>query len=199
MGINELGRPAGIAIDKKRHLLYAADVKNNRIAVFDIGNLTFLRFLGGPVSQGGREPGRFLSPTNVAVDGEGKLYVTDTFNHRIQIFDAAGKFVRAFGSHGVRPGQFVRPKGIAVDSQGHIYVADAEFNNFQVFSPTGQILMAVGSLGEQPGEFSLIAGLHIDAEDRVFTTEQYGGRVQVFKYLASPPGAVGKEVAASKK
>lgn len=193
IGSAQLERPAGIAVDKARNRLYAADTKGARIAVFNTETLAFERYLGGPVSKGGREPGRFLSPTNVAVDRNGRLIVADTFNQRVQIFDANGKFVRAFGTHGVRPGQFVRPKGVAVDSQGHIYVADAEFNNFQVFSPEGQILMAVGSLGDQPGEFVLIAGLSVDAEDRILTTEQGSGKVQVFKYLPQAASAAGKE------
>ena len=68
------------------------------------------------------ENGTFFGPTNVAVDRRGFIYVSDTLNYRVQVLDASGKFVRAFGVQGDRPGEFIRPKGIAVDSQGHIYV-----------------------------------------------------------------------------
>ena len=144
------------------------------MAVFSIDTFAFERYIGGPSNPDVREPGLFSAPTNVATDAKGNVYVTDTWNHRVQIFDHKGKFVRAFGSHGLSPGQFIRPKGIAVDSEGHIYVADAEFNNFQVFSSDGKVLLAVGAR-YNPGQFALIAGLFID-ENRIFTTEQDTGR-----------------------
>lgn len=191
-GTDKLERAAGLALDRGRRRLYVVDVKANRVAVFDSEKFEFLRYIGGPSTPEGLEPGRFSAPANAAVDRAGNLFVTDTWNHRVQVFDAQGKFVRAFGTHGVRPGNFVRPKGIAVDSEGHIYVADSEFNNFQVFTPEGQPLLAVGALGNAPGEFTLLAGLAIDAEDRIYTTEQFNGRVQIFRYL--PSARSGKEV-----
>ena len=195
-GHKELERAAGLALDRDRHRLYAADAKAHRIAVFNTASFAFERYIGGPNRPGGNEPGQFAIPSNVAVDRQGNLYVTDSFNFRIQIFDSNGKFVRAFGGHGDRAGNFARPKGIAVDSEGHIYVADAEFNNFQIFSAMGESLLAVGSLGAEPGRFTLIAGLCIDANDRILTTEQEGGRVQMFQYLRSPEQ---KEASRAKK
>lgn len=193
-GNDELERPSGIAIDRKRQRLYVADAKAHRIAVFHTETFAFERYIGSPSTPGVGEPGRFAAPTNVAVDPQGNLYVADTWNHRVQVLDRRGRFLRAFGTHGTAPGSFVRPKGIAVDSQGHVYVADAEFNNFQIFTSEGQPLLAVGRLGADRGEFTLIAGLFIDAQDRVYTTEQEGGRVQIFQYLPQAPAANPKEV-----
>jgi len=195
-GAAELGRPGGIAIDRVRGRLYAADAKESRIAVFDTKTFKFIRFVGGPDKNGKHEPGKFVGPTNVAVDRQGGVYVADTLNNRVQIFDAEGKFVRAFGRQGDSPGEFIRPKGIAVDSEGHVYVADAEFNNFQVFSPQGQSLLAVGTFGYSPGQFALVAGLYIDPQDQIYTTEMFHGRVQVFQYIPQPnsPAPSNKEV-----
>lgn len=185
-GTTALARPGGIAIDRQRNRLYVADAKDSRVAVFDVGSLSLVGYLGSPSKPGRRDNGTFFAPTNVAVDREGILYVADTWNYRIQIFDSNGKFVRAFGAQGDRPGEFIRPKGVAVDSEGHIYVADAEFNNFQILRPDGQPLLAVGSLGGDPGQFQLVAGLYIDSQDRIYTTEMFRGRVQVFQYLSQP-------------
>ena len=194
-GTTQLQRPGGIAIDSERHRLYVPDAKASRIAVFSTQKFAFERYIGSPSTPGKREPGKFAAPTNVAVDRKGQLYVTDTWNHRVQVFDPNGRFVRAWGEHGVRPGEFVRPKGIAIDSEGHVYVADAEFNNIQIFNPDGQVLLAVGSIGPAPGQFTLLTGLCIDSEDRIYTTEQYTGRIQIFKYLPNIPA---KEVAVKK-
>jgi DNA-binding beta-propeller fold protein YncE len=188
-GTTELGRPGGIAIDRERKRLYVADAKESRIAVFDTGTLKFLAYFGGPGKAGQRDKGKFLFPTNVAVDRQGNIYVADTGNYRVQVLNPAGKFLRSFGAQGDAPGEFIRPKGIAVDSQGHIYVADAEFNNFQIFTPEGTPLLAVGSLGGEPGQFALVAGLYIDSEDQIYTTEMYRGRVQVFQYIQQPGSA----------
>ncbi len=182
-GTADLGRPGGIAIDPIRKRLYAADAKESRIAVFDISAMKLVTFFGKPSKNNTHANGEFLAPTNVAVDRNGFIYVSDTWNYRVQILSPDGKFVRAFGAQGDRPGEFIRPKGIGVDSEGHIYVADAEFNNFQILSPEGRPLLAVGNLGADPGQFVLIAGLWIDSKDRIFTTEMFHGRVQVFQYV----------------
>ena len=193
-GAEQLGRPGGIAIDRDRNRLYVADAKASRIAVFDLGSFQFLNYIGGPSQAGVREDGKFFGPTNVALDRAGNLYVADTLNYRIQIFDSTGKFIRGFGAQGDRPGEFIRPKGIAVDSGGHVYVADAEFNNFQILTPDGQPLLAVGVLGTDPGQFALIAGLYIDPKDQVYTSEMFKGRIQVFQYLSQPEFGERKEV-----
>jgi DNA-binding beta-propeller fold protein YncE len=188
-GTSSLGRPGGIAIDKQRNRLYVADAKDSRIAVFDTRSLEFTGYIGKASTNDQHQNGTFNAPTNVAIDRNGWLYVADTWNYRVQVFDASGKFVRAFGAQGDRPGEFIRPKGIAVDSEGHIYVADAEFNNFQILTPEGQPLLAVGMLGDAPGQFALVAGLYIDSNDRIYTTEQFRGRVQVFQYISQPAQA----------
>ncbi len=193
-GTSSLGRPGGIAIDQRRNRLYVADAKESRIAVFDTRLFKFISFYGTPSKPLKAEQGSFASPTNVAVDRQGNIYVADTLNCRVQVLNPAGKFLNMFGTQGDRAGEFIRPKGIAVDSEGHVYVADAEFNNFQVLSPQGQPLLAVGILGSGPGEFALIAGLHIDSRDRIYTTEMYIGRIQVFQYLAQPALGGRKEV-----
>jgi DNA-binding beta-propeller fold protein YncE len=193
-GATALGRPGGIALDRQRNRLYVADAKQSRIAVFDTATFKFVAYFGGPGPLGKRENGTFLTPTNVAVDSKGHIYVADTGNYRVQILDPAGKFVRAFGTQGDSPGEFIRPKGIAVDSAGHVYVADAEFNNFQILTPEGQPLLAVGALGYDPGQFALLAGLYIDSEDQIFTTEMFHGRVQVFQYIAQADAVARKEV-----
>jgi DNA-binding beta-propeller fold protein YncE len=193
-GTAELGRPGGIAIDRLRKRLYVADAQKGQIAAFDTDTFKFIGHFGTPSKSQNPENGTFAGPSNVAVDRQGNIYISDTLNCRVQILDPEGRFLRAFGRRGDRPGEFIRPKGIAVDSEGHVYVADAEFNNFQVLSQNGQPLLAVGILGTDPGEFGLIAGLYIDSQDRIYATEMYIGRVQVFQYISQPETEEGKGV-----
>ena len=90
-------------------------------------------------------------PTGVAVDGEGNVYVTDTLNNRVEIFDAEGNFISTFGKNGDGPGFLARPKGIAIDCDGHIWIVDAMQSRVQVFNREGQLLIYFGAPGNYPG------------------------------------------------
>ena len=180
-GDDALKAPSGIAIDRTRHRLYVADSTRHDIVVYDTANGARVRTLGAR----GSEPGQFNFPTNLFVDRAGQLYVADTLNFRVQVFDAEGRFVRLFGTQGDTPGTFNRPKGVSVDSEGHVYVTDTSFGNFQIFDETGHLLLTVGAGGRNPGEFFLPAGMYIDERDRIYVADQGNARVQVFQYLAA--------------
>jgi len=192
-GQDSLDRPSGMALDTKNRFLYVADVVKNQIAVFDADNFKRLRSIGGPPVQiGGEEPGTFARPTNVAVDAEGKVYVSDTINNRIQIFDADGDFLSMFGRPGDGPGFFGRPKGLAVDHDGHVWVADTSMDRVQVFDHEGRVAAYFGIHGTLPGQFVLPTGIAIDKKNRVIVSEQFKGRIQIFQYITDAEAAVAK-------
>lgn len=183
-GADRLGRPSGIAIDRENRFVYVVDVEKEQVAVFDADSYKFLRTVGGPAKvEADDSPATFAKPTNAAVDVDGNLYVTDTLNNRIQIFDADGNFISMFGKAGDGPAFFARPKGVAVDRDGHIWVADANQDRVKIFDKQGHLLAYFGEHGKYPGQFGLPAGLCIDAENRVVVTEQLKGRAQIFRYV----------------
>ena len=178
--------PAGLAIDNENRFLYVCDTELDQVLVYDADPpFKLLRKIGTAGKDHTlTEPGQFSRPTNVAVDADGNLYVSDTFNDRVEIFDADGNFVRTFGKPGDGPGYFARPKGIAIDSDGHVWVADTVQDRLQVFTPEGRLLLYMGGHGGLPGQFSTLAGLTIDRKNnRVIASEQYPGRVQIFRYV----------------
>ena len=175
----ELEGPSGVAVDDKEGLVYVADSKKHVVNVYSLKNYSRIRVIG----KRGSEPGEFNYPTNIALDAEGNLYVVDTGNFRVQMFDKQGIFLKSIGKLGDVPGTFARPKGIAVDSEGHIYVVDTAFANFQIFDKDGKLLLFVGGPGDPPGKFWLPAGIAVDNEDKIYVVEQYPGLVQVFQYL----------------
>lgn len=192
-GDDILGRPSGMAVDNENRFLYVVDIGKDQVAVFDADNYKLLRMVGGPPKKVNDDsPATFTKPSNAAVDDDGNLYVTDTFNNRIQIFDADGNFINMFGKNGDGLGDFQRPKGIGVDRDGHIWVADAMANRVQIFDKDGHLLAYFGSFGTEPGQFSLATGLYIDKKNRVMVADQMKGRVQVFRYTTD------EEVAAVK-
>ncbi|MGE5277262.1 MAG: flippase activity-associated protein Agl23 [Acidobacteriota bacterium] len=92
----------------------------------------------------GSGDGQFAEPRGLAVDGRGNLYVADTKNSRIEVFDSDGKFLRAFGRKGAGEGELNEPCGVAVDSEGQVWVADTWNHRIARFSAEGQPLGAFG-------------------------------------------------------
>ena len=179
-----MSSPGGLALDTRNRLLYVADVDLDQILVYDADSLKLLRRIGtGGHKHELTSVGDFSKPAGVAVDAEGNLYVADTMNNRIEIFDADGQFISTFGKEGDGPGYFARPKGVAIDSDGHIWVADGMQDRVQVFNKDGQLLIAFGGHGLLPGQFQGLVSISIDKKNRVFTTEIYPGRAQEFQYV----------------
>jgi DNA-binding beta-propeller fold protein YncE len=186
--------PVGLAIDTNNRFLYVVDTQQDQVLVYDADTLKLLRRIG----TGGKNhflttPGDFGAPQGVAVDKDGNVYVTDTLNDRVEIFDADGTFISTFGKPGDGPGYFARPKGIAIDGDGHIWIADEMQDRLQVFNKEGRLLTWIGTgHGELPGQFKALIGVAIDKQNRVFTTEQYPGRLQMFRYVTDEEAAAEK-------
>jgi DNA-binding beta-propeller fold protein YncE len=180
-----LVEPSMAAIDTQNRLLYISDVALDQVFVFDADTLKLKRKIG--TTGHNHEltaPGDLAKPTGVAVDKEGNLYVADTLNDRIEVFDADGVYLRTWGKNGDGPGYFARPKGVAVDSDGHIWVADGMQDRVQVFTNEGQLLITMGGHGLLPGQFQGLVNIASDnRRNRVYTSEIYPGRVQEFRYV----------------
>jgi DNA-binding beta-propeller fold protein YncE len=176
--------PSMLAIDKENRQLYVSDIDLDQILVYDADTFKLKRKIG---TTGHKHelttPGDFSKPTGLAVDAEGNLYVCDTMNDRIEIFDADGKFIRTFGKPGDGPGYFARPKGVAIDSDNHIWISDGQQDRVQVFNQESQLMISLGGHGVLPGQFQGLASILIDKDNRVFTSEIFPGRVQQFRYV----------------
>ncbi len=176
-----LESPSGIAIDDERGRVYVVDSRKHFVNVYSLDNYKFIQKIG----ERGHEEGMFNFPTNIALNSEGNLYVVDTNNFRVQIFDPDGNFLSSFGQVGDAFGTFTRPKGIGIDSEDHVYVVDAAFQNIQVFGKEGkQFLMVFGGSGFGPGLFSLPAGMTVDHQDKLYVVDQLNRRIQIFQYLS---------------
>lgn len=145
-------------------LLYVCDVEGHEVEVIARGSGE----VRGKIGKPGSNPGEFVYPTNLAMDPDGNLYVTDTGNFRIQKFSPEGKHLAVIGKVGTQPGTFTRPKGVAVDPEGRVYVVDAAFENVQIFDQQHRLLLAFGGPGAAPGNLYLPADIAIvkDGFDR---------------------------------
>jgi DNA-binding beta-propeller fold protein YncE len=192
-GAEVLVRPGGVAIDRENRFVYVADTGNDVVDVFDADNYKLLRKIGKSSKKHDQTgPGVFSLPEGVAVDSDGNVYVTDTFNDRIEMFDAEGQFISTFGKNGDGPADFERPKGIAIDCDGHIWVVDAAQNRVKVFDNQGRLLIYFGGPGYYPGQFMGLWGIAIGPSNQVVVSETYPGRLQVFRYITDAEAAAEK-------
>lgn len=175
-GKGNLRRPAGIAVKSNGDKL-VADALADKVFIFGKDDLLKGDLPGADFTES------FNRPTYLAVDKQDNVYVTDTMNFTVRVFDANGRYVRSQGQIGDVPGSFARPKGVAVDSDQNLYVLDSIFGNFQIFDQKGQLLMYVGQEGTLPGEFMLPSGIFIDRNDRIYISDTFNHRIQIYQYL----------------
>ena len=87
----------------------------------------------------------------IALSKDNKLFVCDSDNYRIQVFDTNLKFISCFGKEGSGEGEFRGPFDLTFDPAGDVYVADSDNHHVQVFSQTGTFLRTFGRCGSGPG------------------------------------------------
>lgn len=182
----DLARPKGLAVDKLRNRLYVADSSARLVKAYT--NLGQERVY---TSEGHRrlELGRSTDPSEnatapraVALDTSGNVYVLDSKDRHVFVYDHDGKFLRKFPVADADGGRSQRLRGIAVDSEGHVYVTDALNNRILIFSREGTFLQSWGRTGSRTGDFWTPAGIFIDARDTIYIADETNGRVQVYQY-----------------
>jgi sugar lactone lactonase YvrE len=124
------------------------------------------------------------------VHPDGRLFVVDTGNFRIQSFSPEGEFLHSFGKAGRFPGSFSHPKGIAIDVDGKVFITDSAFGVVQIFDDLGRVLMDIGTRTSAPGpgNFMLPAGVATDIDGRIYAVDQYLRKVDVFREATVPDG-----------
>lgn len=182
MGTNvgEFTWPQGLCLDPTSNRLVVTDTKNHRIVILDVNLET------GALSWNTSFGGYFYNPHQVDVSPAGDIYVADTDNHRIQMFDGNGIYVMSIGSHGTDFGFLRNPRGVEVDSNGWVYVADTENNRIQCFDQNGQALWQFGANGSAVGLFLNPSDVQFGLRGRLYVADMGNNRIQVLDVSAPP-------------
>ncbi|CAH0383861.1 unnamed protein product [Bemisia tabaci] len=133
------------------------------------------------IGSRGSEPGYFTWPRGIAVGPDNSIVVADSSNHRVQVFDSNGIFLKEFGSYGNAEGEFDCLAGIAVNRIGQYIIADRYNHRVQVLDPSGRFLRAFGSQGTTDGKFNYPWGVTTDALGFIYVCDKENHRIQVFQ------------------
>jgi sugar lactone lactonase YvrE len=186
IGRKEETKPCGITLTGDK--LYVTDMTNRCVRVYDKSTRQLLLTLPHNATN---DDSKLFGPTNVAVDQNGRICVSDSAGFAAKVYDAEGNYIRTIGELGVKPGQFALPKGIGVDRDGRIYVLDAAAPVIQLFDPDGKLLMYFGQPADSgPGGLWLPAGLSIDY-DNVDLFQKYAAPGFKLEYLILVTNQVG--------
>lgn len=128
--------------------------------------------------------GEFNRAEGLCVGPSDQIYVADSCNHRIQIFDANGKFLRSHGHAGSNPGNISYPYDIKVEASGAQFVCEFGNSRISVFDARDQLLEILGHAGRAPGEFFNPWSICLDSQGNLYVADSQNHRIQ--KLLRKP-------------
>ena len=140
-----------------------------------------------PVLSFGRKGsslGMFQCPWGVAVNAKDEIAVTDSKNHRLQIFSSDGNYLRSFGQRGNQNGEFTSPRGLAFHKNGNIFVVDNGNARIQIFSGEGEYIRSFGRYGSLDSQFCNPCGLSVDSDGNIIVADAGNNVIKIF----SPDG-----------
>ncbi|MCE7938827.1 MAG: hypothetical protein DYG90_09665 [Chloroflexi bacterium CFX6] len=120
----------------------------------------------------GSQPGQIMLPFDVAVDGDGNVYVGDSTG--VQLFTLSGTLIRRIGE-----GTLPVAEGLAVAPDGRLYVA-GHGPQVLIFDAGGNPAGTLGQAGEQPGQLKKPSGVTVDAAGNVYVADGGNARVEKF-------------------
>ena len=124
--------------------------------------------------------GMLNKPVGVAVTVKDEIVVVDRLNHRVQVFDSNGTFLRSFGHKGENAGEFKNPTGIVIDKDGNILVSEYCNHRVQIFSWEGKHLGSFGSEGNLDSQLSFPWGLSLDSTGNVIVADGGNKLIKIF-------------------
>jgi len=186
-------QPTDVAWDSQGNIYISDGYVNSRVAKYD-KNGDWVKSWGEP----GTGPGQFHLPHSIAIDRNDNIYVGDRTNHRVQVFDTDGKFLRMFsvdippvpGTHavygptptGARLTQAIGAPNSLCITQGPnqvLFLGESTFPG-RIFklSLDGKVLGVIGRSGRQLKQFSGAHGLACPSENEIYVAETANWRVQ---------------------
>lgn len=171
-------RPMGISVDGNNNL-YITDIFYQRILKFNEQGQLLLSF-----GKSGNNKGQFYYPNDVSADKEGYIYVSDSNNSRVQVFDPAGKPFKVYDSKSKDLNvSLAITKGITFDDKGLFYIVDAAQNQIFVIKPAKNkpgLLFNIGGPGAKE-PLTMPTGI-ASYRNKIIIADTGNNRLAVFGY-----------------
>jgi hypothetical protein len=177
IGSYTFSQPNGVAcyINGGVTYIFVLDQVNNAVYEINVLGWTLVNYLPSwsPVNGG---PGSFLSPEGIAVDTSGNVYVADTGNNYVEVFNSSLTAVAEFNGSTSANGVFSNPSAVAVDSSGNVYVVDASNQYVKIFnsgtySYSTEFWTAVSSDSD-------VYGITLDGSNNIYLADSGTGQLE---------------------
>jgi DNA-binding beta-propeller fold protein YncE len=165
--------PAGLRI--YNNILYVTDIKSNSVREYNMSGKMLLQ-----LTTASSKSDTLNAPNAVTIDADKNIYVSDTGNQRLVMYDKNGKFIRIINGSkdGKGTSKFVNPRGVGVQPDGTVLMVDNMTHFVYGFDgKTGKQKFQFGGIGSDNNQFYLPNGLFVDSQGEVFITDTVNERV----------------------
>ncbi|MGC8943049.1 MAG: stalk domain-containing protein [Caldisericia bacterium] len=166
-GPSNLIFPTGIYIDSNK--LYISNYYGHTISMFDLNINKWYEF-----GCFGEENGKFINPNSIMLTNNKKIYIADTNNSRIQVFNENNNFEFSFGKDRMNT-----PIDMAFYNE-KIYITDFDNSKIYIYDLNGNYVSEYGKKGDKNGEFNGPLGIFIDTNGNIYVCDSTNKRVQIF-------------------
>lgn len=170
-----LKTPAGLRIYNNK--LWITDIQLGKVFEYDLNGKKLLE-----IAAATSKDDLLNAPNAVAIDSDKNIYVSDTGNQRIVVYDKDAKFQRIINGsiNGKGDSKFVNPRGIGVEANGTLLMVDNMTHYVYGFDKKGKQVFQFGGIGADKDQFYLPNGLYVDDKGEVFITDTVNQRIGLY-------------------
>jgi DNA-binding beta-propeller fold protein YncE len=165
---DRFNQPTDVAVAPSGEFFVSDGYGNSRVVQFSKDG----RYLKEWGTKGQGE-GQFNLPHAIVLDQDGRIYVGDRENDRVQVFDSRGSFLDQWKGAGA-------PYGLFLTADRRLFVADGRASRVTVLDRDGKALQHWGEPGAGPGQFAMPHAVCVDSHGDVYVAEINGRRLQKF-------------------
>lgn len=171
-----LKSPGGLRIYNNE--LYVTDIQSSRVIKYDLK--TGKKLL--EITAASAKDDTLSAPNAVTIDSDKNIYVSDSGNQRIVVYDKTGKFIRIINgsTDGKGSSKFVNPRGVGVEPNGTLLMVDNMTHYVYGYDQKGKQVFQLGGMGSDKDQFYLPNGLFVDDKGEVFITDTVNQRIAVY-------------------